>query len=254
MSEPDSLILKCRRCRTTLFDSSHLNNSDQTRGKNAALAATIAAASTERNQHVECQTGTATTVSVDNSNQAGEQGQQHDNAQQLSESPPNLVSSPLPVAGQRWQAQATPTIGSPSTGGLVTSQASLALAGSGCACCCASLINSETGNKSGIDESCGDSSTLTDSSLNSSSTLEQLLFVDEQNIPDWIREQIVVCGWLKGRIKCKKSDCNARVGAFNFIQRVTCGCHESNLLPAIHISRSRVDILSLKISRLHETP
>ena len=71
-------------------------------------------------------------------------------------------------------------------------------------------------------------------------TLTTVLFVDEQKVQDWMRQQIDQGNWTKGRITCPGNKCGARIGSFNFIGGVYCACSK-NELPPIQIIRSKVD-------------
>lgn len=71
-------------------------------------------------------------------------------------------------------------------------------------------------------------------------TLTTVLFVDEQKVQDWMRQQIDEGSWTKGRITCPGNRCGARIGSYNFIGGVYCACSK-NELPPIQIIRSKVD-------------
>ena len=71
-------------------------------------------------------------------------------------------------------------------------------------------------------------------------TQSNLLFIGEQRLPDWIRQQIDDQDWTKGRITCNGKKCDARIGSFNFIGGVACSCEKVEL-PHIQIIRSKVD-------------
>lgn len=71
-------------------------------------------------------------------------------------------------------------------------------------------------------------------------TLTTVLFVDEQKVQDWMRQQIDEANWTKGRITCPGNRCGARIGSFNFVGGVYCACSK-NELPPIQIIRSKVD-------------
>ncbi|KAK4877223.1 hypothetical protein RN001_009729 [Aquatica leii] len=67
---------------------------------------------------------------------------------------------------------------------------------------------------------------------------QKLLFIDEEHLPMWIVTRISSEHWSKGKLNCYQ--CNARIGAFDFISGTKCQC-EQNVLPPVHIINSKVD-------------
>ncbi|CAG2163833.1 unnamed protein product [Oppiella nova] len=57
---------------------------------------------------------------------------------------------------------------------------------------------------------------------------------------DWMREQVDVNEWTKGRLVCPTDGCHQRIGSFDFINGHKCRCR-SYVLPNIQIIKSRVD-------------
>lgn len=67
-----------------------------------------------------------------------------------------------------------------------------------------------------------------------------LYFLNDEALPDWASEKVVENEWIRGRLHCPK--CQARMGAFDFVSRQKCDCGQT-FLPAVHIIKSKVDIL-----------
>ena len=67
------------------------------------------------------------------------------------------------------------------------------------------------------------------------------IFLDEDFLPQWIKDEIENSSWTKGRLKCPRTDCTARVGGFDFVQGLLCGCGELTI-PAIWIQDGKVDV------------
>lgn len=67
---------------------------------------------------------------------------------------------------------------------------------------------------------------------------ENLLFLKDDEYPEWIRRAIENKNWLKGKLKCKH--CDFRIGAFDFTSGSKCACSYS-VLPSVYIIKSRVD-------------
>ena len=73
------------------------------------------------------------------------------------------------------------------------------------------------------------------------------IFLDEDFIPDWIECEIENSSWTKGRLKCPRAQCTARVGGFDFIQGLLCGCGKLTI-PAIWIQDGKVDVRTISSS------
>lgn len=69
---------------------------------------------------------------------------------------------------------------------------------------------------------------------------EHKLYVNEENIPDWIKLVLEAGEWSKGKINCQF--CDFRIGGFNFISGKKCSCM-NNVVPNIYIIKSKVDVI-----------
>lgn len=70
--------------------------------------------------------------------------------------------------------------------------------------------------------------------------VENVIFLNEDYVPSWIKERIEAENWSKGRINCLQ--CDSRIGAFNFISGQKCNC-SNFVLPFVHIIKSKVDLI-----------
>ena len=70
------------------------------------------------------------------------------------------------------------------------------------------------------------------------------LILDEEFLPSWINNEIECSSWTKGRLKCPRVECTARVGGFDYIQGLLCGCGEFTI-PAIWIQDGKVDVRAI---------
>ncbi|KAB0796874.1 hypothetical protein PPYR_10935 [Photinus pyralis] len=95
---------------------------------------------------------------------------------------------------------------------------------------CATLINAHGVKGSNEPQSC------------SSILEENLFYIDEEQLPDWIHSIVVDAHWSKGKLNCPH--CKARIGSFDFVSGVKCACDEY-ILPPVHIINSKVDIIRL---------
>ncbi|CAH1119566.1 unnamed protein product [Phaedon cochleariae] len=73
---------------------------------------------------------------------------------------------------------------------------------------------------------------------------ENTLYLNEEHLPSWITLRIEAEKWSKGRINCLH--CDSRIGAFDFISGQKCSCR-SNILPPVHIIKSKVDLIRLNL-------
>ncbi|KAK5642618.1 hypothetical protein RI129_008785 [Pyrocoelia pectoralis] len=73
----------------------------------------------------------------------------------------------------------------------------------------------------------------------SSISEENLFYIDEEQLPQWIHSAVAEANWSKGKLNCPH--CNTRIGGFDFISGFKCGCDEY-ILPPVHIINSKVDI------------
>ncbi|XP_028414081.1 uncharacterized protein LOC114537151 [Dendronephthya gigantea] len=70
------------------------------------------------------------------------------------------------------------------------------------------------------------------------------LYLNDEFLPDWIKDEIGNSSWTKGRLKCPRAECTARVGGFDFVQGLLCGCGEFTI-PAIWIQDGKVDVKAI---------
>uniref|UniRef100_A0A1B0DJQ9 Uncharacterized protein n=1 Tax=Phlebotomus papatasi TaxID=29031 RepID=A0A1B0DJQ9_PHLPP len=69
-------------------------------------------------------------------------------------------------------------------------------------------------------------------STNCSTVAEDNLFLDEEDLPEWITEEFQASQWTKGKLKCR--NCSSTVGSYNFLGGGKCACGMS-LIPQIHL-------------------
>lgn len=74
------------------------------------------------------------------------------------------------------------------------------------------------------------------------------LYLNEDDLPSWIQDEVKLSGWTKGRIYCPKKDCAARIGGFDFVQGLMCACGVFTI-PAIWIQGGKVDMNIISSSR-----
>lgn len=70
------------------------------------------------------------------------------------------------------------------------------------------------------------------------SKADTVWYVREQDLPEWMLDQINCGDWVKGKLYCPT--CSARLGSFDFVTGAKCDCGEF-VLPPIHLSKSRID-------------
>ena len=70
--------------------------------------------------------------------------------------------------------------------------------------------------------------------------LRNELYINEENLNEWINHEIEIAEWTKGKLKCPK--CTARVGSFDFVTGQKCLCHQY-VLPPVHFVNSKVDFV-----------
>lgn len=73
---------------------------------------------------------------------------------------------------------------------------------------------------------------------------EHKLYLNEENIPDWIKLVLEAGEWSKGKINCQF--CDFRIGGFDFISGSKCSC-TNNILPHIYIVKSKVDLIKTEM-------
>jgi hypothetical protein len=78
------------------------------------------------------------------------------------------------------------------------------------------------------------------------------IFLDEEFLSDWIRDEIENSLWTKGRLKCPGVGCPARVGGFDFVQGLLCRCGEFTI-PAIWIQDGKVDVTAINSNHVMST-
>eukprot|EP00111_Clytia_hemisphaerica_P007622 TCONS_00022163-protein len=65
-----------------------------------------------------------------------------------------------------------------------------------------------------------------------------LYLLDYTNLPLWIQQAVEKGYWTKGKLHCP--ECESRIGAFNFVNLITCGCNQ-DVSPAVYFVRSKLD-------------
>ncbi|XP_013782443.2 E3 ubiquitin-protein ligase RNF180-like isoform X1 [Limulus polyphemus] len=78
-------------------------------------------------------------------------------------------------------------------------------------------------------------------------------YLKEENLQDWMIEQIDQGDWIKGKLTCPK--CHGRIGSFDFVCGFKCYC-EKFVLPPVHVVKSKVDYCpgnerQLQIKKFH---
>lgn len=71
-------------------------------------------------------------------------------------------------------------------------------------------------------------------------TEQNVVFLTEDTLPEWIMQKVQEAEWSKGRLNC--TYCESRLGGFDFISGSKCQCAK-NVLPAVHLIKSKVDLL-----------
>jgi E3 ubiquitin-protein ligase RNF180 len=71
-------------------------------------------------------------------------------------------------------------------------------------------------------------------------SIDNIVFLNEDSLPEWVKTRIEEESWSKGRINCQQ--CDSRIGAFNFIAGQKCDCSKF-MLPFVHIIKSKVDLI-----------
>lgn len=77
-----------------------------------------------------------------------------------------------------------------------------------------------------------------ESSLVACTPISNVMFLREDFIPTWLKNQVNVGGWTKGKVFCPT--CNCRIGSFDFVCGTKCKCG-SSVLPAIHVVSCKLD-------------
>lgn len=73
-----------------------------------------------------------------------------------------------------------------------------------------------------------------------SSTTQNLVFLKDEQLPQWITSKVDESEWTRGRLNCPK--CHARLGAFDYVSGSRCECNEK-ILPPVHIIMSKIDLV-----------
>lgn len=81
-------------------------------------------------------------------------------------------------------------------------------------------------------------STRCDQQECSSYSLNNFIYIAEDNLPGWIRKKVETEQWTKGRLHCEK--CGCRIGIFDYISGRKCNCGQT-VLPPVHFVASQVD-------------
>uniref|UniRef100_A0A1B6DYP8 E3 ubiquitin-protein ligase n=1 Tax=Clastoptera arizonana TaxID=38151 RepID=A0A1B6DYP8_9HEMI len=74
--------------------------------------------------------------------------------------------------------------------------------------------------------------------MNTLCTIDDVFYLDEVGIPEWIVNHLNEKDWLRGKLNCP--NCLTRLGSFNFVTGYKCSCQK--VVPPIHIVKSKVDI------------
>uniref|UniRef100_A0A1B6KFU7 Uncharacterized protein n=1 Tax=Graphocephala atropunctata TaxID=36148 RepID=A0A1B6KFU7_9HEMI len=72
---------------------------------------------------------------------------------------------------------------------------------------------------------------------------QDVFYISEVNMPQWITYCIDKGEWTRGKLMCPGSGCSARVGSFDFVSGFHCGC-QSSVVPPVHLVRSKIDYSS----------
>nr|CAI5827002.1 unnamed protein product [Callosobruchus analis] len=72
---------------------------------------------------------------------------------------------------------------------------------------------------------------------------ENMVFLKEDILPQWISSKIESEQWSKGRLSCPH--CDSRIGNFDFVSGCKCSC-SNNPLPPVHFIKSKIDLIPLK--------
>lgn len=69
---------------------------------------------------------------------------------------------------------------------------------------------------------------------------QNVVFLTEDTLPEWIMGKVQEAEWSKGRLNCLH--CDSRLGGFDFVSGSKCHCTK-NVMPAVHLIKSKVDLL-----------
>lgn len=67
-----------------------------------------------------------------------------------------------------------------------------------------------------------------------------VFYIQETEMPEWIINTINEADWIKGKLKCP--ECSARLGSFDFVSGLKCPCYTA-VVPPVHIVKSKVDLV-----------
>lgn len=65
-------------------------------------------------------------------------------------------------------------------------------------------------------------------------------YLQEDQLPQWMKDQLIKGEWVKGKLCCPNDKCPARIGSFDFVHSDKCKCGNT-ILPAVHVVKSKVD-------------
>lgn len=65
------------------------------------------------------------------------------------------------------------------------------------------------------------------------------IFLTEDGLQPWIKDEIEKSEWTKGKLKCVK--CQSNIGSFDFVTCQKCECNRFNQ-PSVHFIKSKVDV------------
>lgn len=71
--------------------------------------------------------------------------------------------------------------------------------------------------------------------------VQSMVFLAEDSLPEWVRKKVEEAQWSKGRLNCV--NCDSRIGGFDFISGNKCQCSKESILPAVHLIKSKVDLV-----------
>lgn len=72
---------------------------------------------------------------------------------------------------------------------------------------------------------------------------DNVWFLQDSSLPDWISILINEANWTKGKVNCPK--CQGRLGSFDFVSGIRCYCG-LNVLPPVHIVKCKVDCSTVR--------
>uniref|UniRef100_A0A8D8QDF0 E3 ubiquitin-protein ligase RNF180 n=1 Tax=Cacopsylla melanoneura TaxID=428564 RepID=A0A8D8QDF0_9HEMI len=86
-------------------------------------------------------------------------------------------------------------------------------------------------------------------SLTCDDKLEDVWYLDELAVSDWMKTAVEEGNFLKDKLKCP--NCSTNVGTFDFVSGQKCPCKQQ-CVPFIHLVKSKIDVRYANTS-MHET-